>query len=187
MPNNVDIKDAANATEAIALAVPGTAGTPSADVHSVQGISGGTAMAVIASTLPLPSGAATAAKQPALGSAGTPSLDVITVQGAVGGTPQPVIQRPSPVTYNAPVVVSVGLTSTLLVAANANRKSLLLQNRDTTNPIDINLAGGTAVSATGFRLGAGESYSFSPWDLPAGDLTAIAIGAAVNVTVHQGV
>lgn len=38
----------------------------------------------------LPTGAATAAKQPALGTAGTPSADVISVQGVASGTPQPV-------------------------------------------------------------------------------------------------
>ena len=38
------------------------------------------------STLPLPSGAATAAKQPSLGTAGSPSPDVITVQGRSGMT-----------------------------------------------------------------------------------------------------
>lgn len=37
--------------------------------------------AISAASLPLPTGAATAAKQPALGVAGTPSVDVITVQG----------------------------------------------------------------------------------------------------------
>lgn len=42
---------------------------------------------VSAASLPLPSGAATAAKQPALGTAGTPSADVITVQGATSMTP----------------------------------------------------------------------------------------------------
>lgn len=36
---------------------------------------------ISAASLPLPTGAATAAKQPALGAAGTPSADVITVQG----------------------------------------------------------------------------------------------------------
>lgn len=42
---------------------------------------------VSAASLPLPSGAATAAKQPALGTAGTPSSDVITVQGVTSMTP----------------------------------------------------------------------------------------------------
>jgi hypothetical protein len=38
----------------------------------------------ISGTVSLPTGAATAAKQPALGTAGTASVDVITVQGAAG-------------------------------------------------------------------------------------------------------
>lgn len=42
---------------------------------------------VSAASLPLPSGAATAAKQPALGTAGTASSDVITMQGVSGMTP----------------------------------------------------------------------------------------------------
>jgi len=41
----------------------------------------------IAGTVSLPTGAATAAKQPALGTAGTPAADVITVQGAAPMTP----------------------------------------------------------------------------------------------------
>lgn len=45
---------------------------------------------VSAVALPLPTGAATAAKQPAIGTAGTPSADVASVQGVVGGVPQPV-------------------------------------------------------------------------------------------------
>lgn len=41
---------------------------------------------VSASSLPLPTGASTAAKQPALGTAGSPSADIITVQGAASMT-----------------------------------------------------------------------------------------------------
>lgn len=41
---------------------------------------------VSAASLPLPTGAATAAKQPAIGTAGTPSVDVITVQGIASMT-----------------------------------------------------------------------------------------------------
>lgn len=45
---------------------------------------------VSAASLPLPTGAATAAKQPALGTAGSASADVLSVQGVAGGTAQPV-------------------------------------------------------------------------------------------------
>lgn len=47
---------------------------------------GTTTQPVSASSLPLPTGASTAAKQPALGTAGTPSSDVITVQGITSMT-----------------------------------------------------------------------------------------------------
>lgn len=45
---------------------------------------------VSAASLPLPAGASTAAKQPALGTAGAASADVITVQGIASGVAQPV-------------------------------------------------------------------------------------------------
>jgi uncharacterized protein YfaP (DUF2135 family) len=68
----------------------GTAGSASADVITVQGVASMTAVQVAdnggsitvdAASLPLPTGAATAAKQPALGTAGSASTDVITIQG----------------------------------------------------------------------------------------------------------
>ena len=62
------------------------AGSDASTAIAVQGISGGKAVPVSASSLPLPTGAATAAKQPALGTAGTASSDVITVQGIASGT-----------------------------------------------------------------------------------------------------
>ncbi len=76
----------------------GPAGSPNANVVSVQGISGGTGLPVTgtfwqttqpisAASLPLPSGAATAANQVTPGSAGTPSANVASVQGVSGMTP----------------------------------------------------------------------------------------------------
>lgn len=80
----------------------GTAGTSSADVITVQGRAAMTPLLVdgsavtqpisgsltnIAGTISLPTGASTAAKQPALGTAGTSSADVITVQGRAAMTP----------------------------------------------------------------------------------------------------
>lgn len=89
----------------------GTSGTPSTDVLTIQGaasmtpvktdgsgvtqpVSGSVAVSnfpatqpVSAASLPLPSGAATSAKQPALGTSGIPSTDVLTIQGAASMTP----------------------------------------------------------------------------------------------------
>lgn len=58
--------------------------------QATQPVSIGATVAVSAASLPLPTGAATAAKQPALGTAGTASTDVITVQGIASGVAQPV-------------------------------------------------------------------------------------------------
>lgn len=46
-----------------------------------------TTQPISAAALPLPAGAATSAKQPALGTAGTPAADVLSVQGVNGGAP----------------------------------------------------------------------------------------------------
>ncbi|MGZ3398164.1 MAG: hypothetical protein ACXWKX_03285 [Caulobacteraceae bacterium] len=73
----------------------GTAGTPATGVVTVQGATSMTALKVdgsavtqpvSAASLPLPTGAATSAKQAAPGTAGTPSTDVLTVQGATSMT-----------------------------------------------------------------------------------------------------
>jgi hypothetical protein len=73
----------------------GTAGSASADVISVQGEASMTALKtdgsgvtqpVSAASLPLPTGASTAAKHPALGTAGSASADVISVQGVASMT-----------------------------------------------------------------------------------------------------
>lgn len=73
----------------------GTAGTAATGVVTVQGIASAVAVKVdgsavtqpvSAASLPLPSGAATAAKQPALGTAGSASADVLSVQGVASMT-----------------------------------------------------------------------------------------------------
>jgi hypothetical protein len=73
-------------TGAAGATLDGVAGSPSTGVVTVQGVASGTAVSVSAASLPLPSGAATSAKQPALGTAGTASSDVITVQGIASMT-----------------------------------------------------------------------------------------------------
>lgn len=55
----------------------------------------------------LPSGAATAAKQPALGTAGTASADVISVQGIASMTPLQVGDNSGSLTVDAPVATPV--------------------------------------------------------------------------------
>lgn len=55
--------------------------------HRIRVDGSGVTQPVSAASLPLPAGAATAAKQPALGTAGAAAADVITVQGITSMTP----------------------------------------------------------------------------------------------------
>lgn len=71
---NVDASGNIGVTDASgSLTVDGTVAATQSGTWNVTNISG---------TVSLPTGASTAAKQPALGTAGTPSADVITIQGA---------------------------------------------------------------------------------------------------------
>ena len=85
----------------------GTAGTAAPDVVTTQGIAGGTPMPISAASLPLPTGAATAANQPPLGAAlSAASLPVVlATDGTVLG----------PVTETAPATdtASSGLNGRL--------------------------------------------------------------------------
>lgn len=87
---------------------------------SVAIASNQTAVPISAASLPLPTGAATAAKQPALGTAGSPSTDVISIQGVASGTVIPVSAASLPLPTGA-------ATETTLAAASAKLPATLGQ------------------------------------------------------------
>ena len=173
----------------------GVAGTPSADVVSVQGVVGGVAQPVSgtvainnfpasteisndvgnpvpvngtvsvgnfpatqpisAASLPLPTGASTSAKQPAIGTAGTPSSDVLSVQGVAGGTPQPVSGTLAVSNFPAtqPVSGTVGVN-----------------NFPATQPVSLAVAPTTPVTGTFFQ--ATQPVSAASLPLPTGAATS---------------
>jgi hypothetical protein len=91
------------------------AGTLTVAAHAVTQ-SGVWNVTNVSGTVSLPTGAATAAKQPALGTAGSASTDVITVQGIASGVAQPV-------TGTLTAVTTVG-TVTNVVHVDDNAGSL---------------------------------------------------------------
>lgn len=151
----------------------GTAGTPSTDVISIQGVVGGTAQPVSAATLPLPSGASTSAKQPTLGTAGSASVDVISIQGIAAmtavktdgsGVTQPVsavaLPLPSGAATSAkqPALGTAGTASTdvLTVQGIASMTALKVDNSAVTQPVSavaLPLPSGAATSAKQPALG----------------------------------
>lgn len=108
----------------------GTAGTPSSDVISVQGVSGGTALPISAAALPLPSGASTSALQ-------TTGNTALTTINTTLGTPMQ--QTGGSVTALVPTASSATLTNvanaatnTSGLASNAARKAFFVFNDSVT-------------------------------------------------------
>ncbi len=103
---------------------------------------------ISAASLPLPTGAATAAKQPALGTAGTPSPDVITVQGAASMTALKV--------DGSGVTQPVSGTVTVNAGTNLNTSALALE----TGGNLATIAG--AISSTKMKTTATTQWAAAP-------------------------
>lgn len=106
----------------------------------------GVTQPVSASSLPLPTGASTAAKQPALGTAGTASTDVITVQGIASMTALKVdgsgVTQPVSGTVTANLAAgtnNIGDVDILSIAAGDNN----IGNVDIVTMPNVTLAAGT--------------------------------------------
>lgn len=81
--------------------------------------------------------------------------------------------------------ISILVTSTTVIAANATRKYLAIQNQDAANPIWINCAGSAAVTnGTAVKLLAGQYYNPTP--PPSGACAGIATGGTVVTAVVEG-
>jgi hypothetical protein len=112
----------------------------------------------VSGTVSLPTGASTAAKQPALGTAGTASTDVITVQGIASAVAIPVTYATATRTSRSGTVTTGG-TAQQLMAANSARKGWCLQNNNTTGNIWFDETGGTAVATQpSIKLYPGDFY-----------------------------
>jgi hypothetical protein len=129
--------------------------------------------AISATTLPLPTGASTAAKQPALGTAGTPSADVLTVQGATSMTALKV--DGSAVTQ--PVSGSVTVSGTVTASGPLTDTQL----RATAVPVSgtITANAGTNLNTSSLALESGGNLASINTKLPALALGAQAPTAAL--------
>ena len=147
-----------------------------------------TSIAITAAALPLPSGAATAAKQPALGTAGTPSADVISVQGVSGGEPlivdvvQPVTVKLAPQNWrhantNATVVAKTG--------AGILRRIVVNTKGGITNTLTIydnTTATGAVIGVVDTGNAAGGAFDYE-LDFTTGLTVVLAGGTAADITI----
>lgn len=119
------------------------AGNTSAQTLRVVVATNQATLPVSAASLPLPTGAATAAKQPALGTAGAASTDVITVQGIASMTALKVdgsaVTQPTSVS-NLPTTVD---TNTGATGASTLRFIGAGRALTTTTPLTYDYTGGT--------------------------------------------
>jgi len=147
-----------------------------------------TTLAVTAAALPLPSGAATAAKQPALGVAGTPSADVISVQGVSGGEPlqvdviQPVTVKLAPQAW---VHASTNSTVTAKSGAGILRRVVVNTKGNTANTLTLynnTAASGNIIAVIDTVNAVGGMFDY---ELPfsTGLTFTLAGGSAADITV----
>jgi hypothetical protein len=84
--------------------------------------------------------------------------------------------------------VSLTNVNQVIIAANANRRSLIIQNNDAAQVMRVTLNGVAATAAQGFRIPAGDSLDLSDY-LSTGAVNAImevATAAAGNVEFAEG-
>lgn len=94
------------------------------------------------------------------------------------------INTKTALTASAPAAVSVGVASTAAVAANANRKGLILVNTSAAY-ISLEFSGGTAVLYSGITLAPNGSYNMGEYDFSTGAVNAIASIAASNLGIQE--
>ncbi len=89
------------------------------------------------------------------------------------------------ITWGAPTAVAVtaGPTSTVLVISTATRKAIQIWNPIGNAQMSVDIAGGTAVLATGRPLLAGSSITLTGAECPVGAITFI--GTAAQSLVYQ--
>ncbi len=135
---------------------------------------------VSASSLPLPTGAATAAKQPAIGTAGSASTDVITVQGIASGTALAVNSTPVSPGSILNGVTNVTTAGTRVVLASSTTCRSVTVRAKHTNTGVIYVGNSSVSSSNGYTLLPGESISLDITNLNTVNLDAATSGEGVT-------
>ena len=116
----------------------------------------------------------------------TTDLDALLTELKVKADPteSQLVSTKAAQTASAPSAVSVGVASTVILAANANRKGCLLVN---TSTAFISLAfGAAAVLYSGITLNpGGGSFCMDEYSFNTGEIRGIASVAASNIGVQE--
>lgn len=120
--------------------------------------------------------------RPIGGAAGLTDVNIIEVGGNPVTDSVPVNTK-TDLTPAAPTFVTVGLVSALAVAANADRKGLILVNTSV-NRISLGF-GAPAVLDSGVTLYPAGSFNMAEYDFDLGDVNAIASAASSNLAIQE--
>lgn len=89
-----------------------------------------------------------------------------------------------PLTASAPAAVSVGVTSGVVIAANASRRGLVLTNTSL-GIISFNIVGGAAVLRSGITLYPGGHWEMDPYTFTTAAINGISSVAASNLAIQE--
>lgn len=103
---------------------------------------------------------------------------IVTPSGGTGPKPSP--QNPA-----VPTAASVGVTSTTIVAANANRTGLVIVNTSS-NVVSLAFGANAAVLDSGITLNAtGGTFEMDAYMFTTEAVNAIASGSSSNVSIQE--
>ncbi len=95
------------------------------------------------------------------------------------------VNTKTPLVYSAPITASVGTTSTLILAANANRKGLYLSNTTATQQISLGFDGNAAGYQYGLTLFPGEKFWMDEYSFSTGAIYAITSGTTTYIGIQE--
>lgn len=84
-------------------------------------------------------------------------------------------------------VVTVAAADTLVLAANANRKFLLIQRGTTVGRVFVKFSAGAATVTNGVLFRENAYFSFNPNEIYTGEIRAISVGSSKILYVTEGV
>lgn len=131
---------------------------------------------ISAASLPLPTGAATAAKQPALGTAGTASADVISVQGIASMTPIQIADNGGSLTVDGTVAATQSGNWSARMQDGAGN-ALTSATRGAEQALSVQIVDGSGAQIASF--GGGTQYT-------EGDTDASITGTALMFESNTG-
>ena len=112
---------------------------------------------------------------------------ITTVRSTVAGSVAVSVLPARPLVGTSSTAKTVTNGSAALVAANAARTYLLIQNNDGAGFISVNLTGAAATTANGIRIAPGGFWEWTGESIPTGAITAIgSIASNPNIVVVEG-